>query len=570
MRNKGLLACLLALVMLLSLCSITWADEEGGSENDIAPTVKKVAQIGENGYETLTAAIAAVSANEVIELTEDIIVGEKVVIDKSVTIDGKGHSIFYGDTYTETMFEIAANGSLLLQNTVIDGENAWTWIETGPETEWFSDTIQVTENGKELTTETFLVKGGSLTLGAGSVVRNCVYNKGDVSYNNDCGVIKADGGTVIFDGAAVNTVAGTVFVGNQTSLALRGATTISGNYGCGNKGGLFIVAGGKATMEGSTSIRNNKAWVRSGVIFGVINTAELTMNGGEITENELRWGGSNTSGPMICVESGGKFTMNGGSITNNVGKLAGAIASRWVTNNGTADNGIHLNGGTISGNTAKVDSWNNAQVYVRGTLNIGENMTVEGPVVVNDAGILNNKGTIDGKLIVNHRTATANSSGNVKEINVSDGKMTVTGGYYGNDPTSYLAEGYCLVTFDTNGGQPAQLYLVVAANAKASKPDCVSKEGFNTATWMKNGQVYDFETPVTENITLVAEWSNSSSTPEKPNHGNRPTHHDPTDTSTDSNVTSAKTFDAGIALYVGMSVLSLTGSALIVTKKKRG
>lgn len=577
MRNKGLFACLLALAMLLSLCSITWADEEDGSGNNTAPSATNVAKIGENNYGTLTEAIAAVSADEVIELVENVIVEEKIVINKAVTINGKGHSILYGDAYTETMFEITADGSLLLQNTVIDGGNAWTWIETGSKEKWFSDTIQVTENGKELTAETFLVKRGSLTLGAGSVVRNCVYNKSGKSYNEGCGVIKADGGTVIFDGASVNTVAGTVFVGNQTSLALRGATMISGNYGCGDKGGLFIVAGSTATMEGGASIRNNKAWVRSGVIFGVINAAEFTMNGGEITENELRKGGGNTSGPMICVETGGKFTMNGGSITNNVGKLAGAIASRWVTLNDNADNGIHLNGGTISGNTTKADSWDHAQVYVRGTLNIGENMTVEGPVEVEQEGKLNNKGTIDGKLIVNHETATVSSSGNVTEIEVRTGNVKVTGGHFESDPTEYLAEGYCLVTFDSNGGNPARRYQVVAINAKASKPDSVSKEGFHTVTWMKDGQVYDFETPVTENITLVAEWSNSTPDPEKPVRDDHPTRRYPaatgtatagTDAKTGGSVTSAKTFDAGIALYVGMSVLSLTGSALTLGRRK--
>ena len=45
------------------------------------------------------------------------------------------------------------------------------------------------------------------------------------------------------------------------------------------------------------------------------------------------------------------------------------------------------------------------------------------------------------------------------------------------------------------------------------------------------------------------------------------------DTTTKDNgktVQSGKTFDGGIALYVGLSVLSATGSALVITKKKRG
>ena len=80
--------------------------------------------------------------------------------------------------------------------------------------------------------------------------------------------------------------------------------------------------------------------------------------------------------------------------------------------------------------------------------------------------------------------------------------------------------------------------------------------------WYLNGQLYDFNTPVTSDITLVAQWvtktSNSSG-------GGTTTKKDDGKT-----VQSGKTFDGGIALYVGLSVLSATGSALVITKKKRG
>ena len=35
-----------------------------------------------------------------------------------------------------------------------------------------------------------------------------------------------------------------------------------------------------------------------------------------------------------------------------------------------------------------------------------------------------------------------------------------------------------------------------------------------------------------------------------------------------SGVTSAKTFDAGVAMYVGMSLLSVAGGAVVIGKKK--
>ena len=41
----------------------------------------------------------------------------------------------------------------------------------------------------------------------------------------------------------------------------------------------------------------------------------------------------------------------------------------------------------------------------------------------------------------------------------------------------------------------------------------------------------------------------------------------PTDTKTDGNK-SPKTFDAGIAMYVGMALTSVAGSAVVIGKKK--
>ena len=59
--------------------------------------------------------------------------------------------------------------------------------------------------------------------------------------------------------------------------------------------------------------------------------------------------------------------------------------------------------------------------------------------------------------------------------------------------------------------------------------------------------------------------------PDGPKHTNRRYPAKPaasTDTKKPDSVNSARTFDAGVALYVGMSVLSLTGTALVIGKKK--
>ena len=62
------------------------------------------------------------------------------------------------------------------------------------------------------------------------------------------------------------------------------------------------------------------------------------------------------------------------------------------------------------------------------------------------------------------------------------------------------------VTFDSNGGNvvPAQ---PVKKGAKAVKPTDPTRSGYTFNGWYLNGVKYDFNTPVTGNITLVAKWT---------------------------------------------------------------
>lgn len=402
-------------------------------------------------------------------LGADIAVSETLEISADVTINGGGKTLTYGEGFTGSVFKVNNGGKLTLKNVVIDGGNAWEWrLDDNISSEEnnatrYDDSISRPEAGKILAVPTFNISSGTLSL-ENSTIRNAVYNVESASYNNDCGIIYAEGGKITLSGVNISKIAGTIVKSSGTAVELKGSSTISDCYGCGNKGGLFIISGGTIDME-NTSIKNNKTWVRSGEVFGIVNNAVFTMNSGEIDSNVCRHGGSNTSGSMICVESGGKFIMNGGSITNNVGFRAGAISSRWTVGNHGVDNGIHLNGGIISGNTTKLSDWKEASVFVRGTLNINSNMTVSGIVVSDSDSKLNNLGTIIGDLIINNASAAATSSGNVKgHITVTNGTLTITGGYYGDSIeaiTPYLADGLRAVPSD----DPEYTCMVVPAGA---------------------------------------------------------------------------------------------------------
>lgn len=67
-----------------------------------------------------------------------------------------------------------------------------------------------------------------------------------------------------------------------------------------------------------------------------------------------------------------------------------------------------------------------------------------------------------------------------------------------------------VVTFDSNGGNKVDNQLI-KENEKATKPTSPTKNGYTFINWMLDGKEYDFNTPVTSDITIKAEWKNNNS-----------------------------------------------------------
>ncbi len=61
------------------------------------------------------------------------------------------------------------------------------------------------------------------------------------------------------------------------------------------------------------------------------------------------------------------------------------------------------------------------------------------------------------------------------------------------------------VTFDSNGGTTVESQEV-KKNKKVDRPTDPTKAGYSFVAWQLNGSDYDFDTKVTEDITLVAKW----------------------------------------------------------------
>ena len=73
------------------------------------------------------------------------------------------------------------------------------------------------------------------------------------------------------------------------------------------------------------------------------------------------------------------------------------------------------------------------------------------------------------------------------------------------------------VTFNANGGTPTPYAQMVDEGKEASEPAAPTKEGYTFVEWQLGDKRYDFFTPVTKDITLVAVWKkNEESTPKDP------------------------------------------------------
>lgn len=109
------------------------------------------------------------------------------------------------------------------------------------------------------------------------------------------------------------------------------------------------------------------------------------------------------------------------------------------------------------------------------------------------------------------KVAAADSSGNLSMPETAT--LTISP----KAPNKYL------VTFDTAGGSAINGEYIEEGKI-VTKPSNPTKNGYTFAGWTLNGSTYDFSTPVTSNITLVANWNKNQTTPVNPgnpgNHGN--------------------------------------------------
>ena len=366
-------------------------------------------------------------------------------------------------------------------------------------------TVTLDLNGKAIDAQgkgTAIVVNGTLTIknsgadlagpignGAGPITGNIKNGKADDKEAG--GILVAGGGKLVMnsgwltncgDNSVKPTAAGGIYVSQNAEFEMNGGIITS----CTGRDILCaagVVNYGTFTMSGNATISGSKT-TTGGDGVAICNVGTLNTNGGTVqtgqscTNNATIQNTGGSATVFYCnVLNTGFGTIKGGTYSypvENAGTIAGG------TFNGTVSNTSIVTGGTFNGATTGIytvtfDSGVPSQIRANCPATAPDAPTREGY-------------TFDGWF----KDGTSyDFTENVTE-NIS---LTA----------NWTAKSYT-VRFDTNGGSTVQAQNV-AYGGKAQEPAVPTKPGYTFAGWHLNGEAYNFTSPVTEDMTLTAQWT---------------------------------------------------------------
>ena len=332
-------------------------------------------------------------------------------------------------------------------------------------------------------------------------------------------------------------------------------------------GGTFAMSGG--TFEGEVS---NYATIENGTFEAEVSngTSDSAAMLGTISNGTFNGNVDNNLGSKI---SGGTFNKTG-KVTNTNGTIAGGtfngqVINRSINNGGSvADGGIIAGGefyGLVTNQSAPGTPTNN--VISSGTFH--GNMTNSGKIT---------GGTFEGTVENNEEGKI--EGGDFKDV---ENNGTITGGNFageisGSGNVNFGDSGKTLYTVKfTVDGEDYDKRCVTNTGSKISQPSDPAKPGYRFAGWYNGDAKWDFDTPVTENLTLTAKWEKiHASAPSAPRydvtvtdgaHGSVTV--SPKNASKGSTVTITITPDSGYVLET-ISVTDKNGNDLKLTDKGNG
>ena len=400
---------------------------------------------------------------------------------------------------------------------------------------WAEEATQITAETTELNSGSYIVNGEVTLTGGALTVKS--------------------GATVTLElaaGSKLTNKDGSHTIINNGTLTITGTGTVDNvSNGC---AALYNAPGAVATLNGGTFDRSHEAGASKDNNGG--NSYYTIKNFGTITVN-----------PGVTVQQDG--TANGGT----TGKYSSLFANGWYDISTAGQSGkepahssdavLVINGGTFKGglNTVKNDDAGKLTINDGTFTNIAQHAVFN----VNEATIKGGNYTMSGddSVLYNRKYDDANDKGKmtiengvfkakdgVPAIKIADenSKPSVTGGTFSSNVSDYTADNAPVAS---NNGT----YYVGEETIQ------------NAANNLSAGQQLKIERgAVTINGAEYRAGGNATYT--KPSSTGYYYYQPTTDTKTDNTKGSPKTFDAGIALYVGMALTSAAGVAFVGKKRE--
>lgn len=354
---------------------------------------------------------------------------------------------------------------------------------------------------------------------------------------------------------------------------------------------LTISENGALTLDGLkgvVSLNPYKGMVVNGsltvgagyeVIFGG-DQPFLTINqGGTVTTQPA---GENTISGLLSLGKNAALTVDGALVNNgrlsvsdmaNL-KLAASIGGDLILNGVTVDKDYTLD---MQGNLLTIcdsrDFSKNANLTVKNASRVvATGVTISGgsyycPVYAGDENGKIEGGSFYGPVTVRYQGS-------------SEGRTPayISGGtFYDKLKGAYAETDYSIQGHEVTYMDGEDVYAMQVVNGKASAPDTPVKSGYRFVGWYNGNAKWDFDTPVTENLTLTAKWEKiHTSAPSAPRydvavsdgaHGSVTVSQK--SASKGSTVTVTVTPDKGYTLET-LTVTDRNGSALDLTDKGGG
>ena len=409
----------------------------------------------------------------------------------TLTTDGADHTLSRGNSFTGNLFTVNSGGSLTIRgnsthdtNLTLDGMKqspSDSLVKVNGGTFTLADGGILTNNTAFSGGGVYVFLGGTFTMSGGTISDNTANNGygGGVYVMSDGSTFEMSGGTI--SGNTADDGGGVYMMSSGSTFEMSGGT-ISGNT-ADDGGGVYVMSDGSTfTMSDDAVISENTASNNGGGVY--VKSGKFTMSGGEISNNTAEWYGGG-----VYEDNSGTFGMSGDAV----------ISGNTASNNG---GGVCMFGSSTfklsgSGSTDSVYLASGKSITVTEALTGTENQVSGIELAILDAGTR----------VVTFESTVSDPANYVSSFTL-DSSMGQRVLKYENNAL-ILADAW-KVTFDTTGGTPGTYDVLVAKDTPVTKPAAPTMTGYTFTGWYEEEECtnqWDFDTPVTQDMTLYAGWN---------------------------------------------------------------